>query len=334
MLRAWQKAKGARLLRRGDFAGALQAWDTAEYKAGLLQLVDDAVHRGDLLDAEEAMAKAGSAISLEQYREIGDRAFQRGAMDTAQTAYERAEYPKGLAGIAEAFLEAGKFQRAEAALGQALDRQRLISFGHRCLAEEKPRTALAVQAFDYANSPEDLLAVSDHYENTGDSKRALEIVERAVRLGAPDSLTKPRVARLGSVDGVSSGTAAPALAPDERTCPACAQVIKQAALKCRFCGAVLDAQLASQDVPAYIANDIDTNAGQALTYSIISIFICAPILGPTAISRGNAALRLLRQHPAYEGRSSARGKATAGVIIGWIALALFVLVLIGRFSNL
>ena len=124
------------------------------------------------------------------------------------------------------------------------------------------------------------------------------------------------------------------VAADERACPACAEVIKQAALKCRFCGAVLDAQLASQDVPAHIAKDIDTNARQALTYGVISIFICAPILGPTAISRGNTALRLLRQHAAYEGRSSARGKATAGVIIGWIALALFVLVLIGRFSNL
>lgn len=123
------------------------------------------------------------------------------------------------------------------------------------------------------------------------------------------------------------------LAPDERRCPTCAEIIKKDALKCRFCGQILDSRLAAEEVPDYIVRDIERSANTSLTCGIISIFVCQPILGPIAIVKGNKVRRLFDQYPSYHGRSSARGKATAGMIIGWIMVSLWVIIIIGMLAS-
>jgi predicted RNA-binding Zn-ribbon protein involved in translation (DUF1610 family) len=133
------------------------------------------------------------------------------------------------------------------------------------------------------------------------------------------------------------------LGPDERRCPTCAEIIKREALKCRFCGQVLSAGVfggtpvlgayLGEEIPQQIIAEIEKTANQGMWFGILSIFCCAPITGPMAIINSNKAIRLLEQYPAYEGRSSARGKARAGQIIGWIALVLFVIGIVARFAN-
>jgi len=118
-------------------------------------------------------------------------------------------------------------------------------------------------------------------------------------------------------------------AADEQACPQCAEIIKKDALKCRFCGRTLH-ELAQQEVPAYVVAEMDSMANQALTYSIIGIFICAPILGSVAISKGNKAIQLMENYPMYVGP---RGKAQAGRIIGWIDIILFAIGIIGMLSR-
>jgi hypothetical protein len=144
--------------------------------------------------------------------------------------------------------------------------------------------------------------------------------------------------------GSKSAPPSAPLGPDERRCPTCAEIIKREALKCRFCGHVLSADVfgggalvgtaLTPEVPTAIAAQIDSTASEALWYSIGSLFCCGPILGPMGISNGNKVIRLLEKNPAYEGCSSARGKARAGQIIGWIAIALFVIGLLSRISGI
>jgi len=132
----------------------------------------------------------------------------------------------------------------------------------------------------------------------------------------------------------------PPLGPDEKRCPACAEVIKRDAVKCRFCGQQLTADPAlahifgqGDSVPSDIAKRIDSAASTALWTSIVGLFICAPILCPIAISNGNTAQKLLDQYPDYRGRTSAGGKSRAGQVIGWIGIIGFVIAMIVRFSN-
>lgn len=128
----------------------------------------------------------------------------------------------------------------------------------------------------------------------------------------------------------------PALAPDERLCPACSKVIKSDAMKCRFCGNMLDqefaAQVRAQNMPPELAKQVESSANQSLAIGIVSMFFCAPILGPTAISKGHDAHRLLAQYPAHAANTSAGGKARAGIIIGWAGIILFVIGVLSRCS--
>ncbi|MGD0859062.1 MAG: hypothetical protein ABR912_07060 [Terracidiphilus sp.] len=133
------------------------------------------------------------------------------------------------------------------------------------------------------------------------------------------------------------------LGPDERKCPTCAEIIKREALKCRFCGQVLSPGVfggasvlgtsLEEEIPQQVIDEIEKAANQGMWFGIASIFCCAPITGPMGISNGNRAIRLLEQYPAYDGRTSARGKARAGQIIGWIALVLFVIGILARIAN-
>ena len=120
------------------------------------------------------------------------------------------------------------------------------------------------------------------------------------------------------------------IAADEQFCSQCGKVIKADALKCRFCGFVISPELASQEIPASVIADINKQASSALKCGIGGFFICAPILGTSAIKNGNAALRMMDQYPQYQGP---RGKARAGVILGWVGWALLILGILARIAS-
>jgi hypothetical protein len=134
----------------------------------------------------------------------------------------------------------------------------------------------------------------------------------------------------------SQPDAPPELASDERRCPACTEVIKRAAMKCRFCGKVLDqkfaAQISGENMPPDLAKEAESSANRALVMGLISFFICSPILAPQAISSGRNAHRLLNQYPAYAAETSAGGKARAGIVISWVGLVLFIIGFFSRFK--
>jgi transcription elongation factor Elf1 len=137
--------------------------------------------------------------------------------------------------------------------------------------------------------------------------------------------------------------APPELAPGERRCPACSKVIKQQALKCRFCGTIFDSKLAARiapkEMPSYLAAEIEEMATNSLACALGGFvgLVCllgrvfipiSLILGWKAISLGHKALKTLHDYPHYGARSSARGKARAGIVIGSIVLALWVIAML------
>ena len=98
-------------------------------------------------------------------------------------------------------------------------------------------------------------------------------------------------------------------------------------MKCRFCGSVLNAQLAGQQIPPALEKEINSQANTALWCGIIGLFICGLILGILAINNGNKAIRSLDQYPQYAGP---RGKASTGRILGWIGVVGWALILLIR----
>ena len=125
--------------------------------------------------------------------------------------------------------------------------------------------------------------------------------------------------------------AAVMLAADERPCPVCACAVKKAALKCRFCGAALSAGLAAVEVPPQLAEQVRKLGNQALTFGLVGLCICAPIFGSLAISRGNEANSLGDAYPEIR---EGRGKAKAGLILGWVDWGLFVIGVLIQLANL
>jgi hypothetical protein len=71
-------------------------------------------------------------------------------------------------------------------------------------------------------------------------------------------------------------------------------------------------------------------ADEALKYAIIGIFCFGIILEPMAISRALKAKKMIEANP----RLTGSGKATAALIIGIVALILWVLGLIARFATI
>jgi len=70
-------------------------------------------------------------------------------------------------------------------------------------------------------------------------------------------------------------------------------------------------------------------AGEALTYAIVSLFLCGIILGPMAISKANKAQKMIELNP----RLTGSGKVKAAKIIAVIALVLWVLSIVIRSVN-
>jgi hypothetical protein len=121
-----------------------------------------------------------------------------------------------------------------------------------------------------------------------------------------------------------------ALAADEQYCPQCREVIKLAALKCRFCGHILSERLSSQQIPNHVLEEVRSQANKALWCGIFGLIICGPILGSMAISSGNKAIETLDRYPSYEGP---RGRAQAGRVLGYIDWALLIIYFITKMAN-
>lgn len=127
----------------------------------------------------------------------------------------------------------------------------------------------------------------------------------------------------------------PTLAAGERQCPACSMVIKQDALKCRYCGTIFDLKLAAGiapvEMPSDLAAEAEKIAKSSLTYALVGLIFFSLILETIAIFKGAKALKILRDYPQHT--TSARGKARAGIVIGLIRLSLVVIILLIAISS-
>lgn len=115
-----------------------------------------------------------------------------------------------------------------------------------------------------------------------------------------------------------------------KECPYCKNKIKKFAVKCRYCGRYLDSEISrsTETVPKGRHPD----ASQALIFGILSIFCCAVIFGPIAISRANKAIKDIDSDPGYTGREM----ANAGKIIAIVGLCLWglgILIQIASYSR-
>lgn len=92
-----------------------------------------------------------------------------------------------------------------------------------------------------------------------------------------------------------------------------------------YCGSCKVMTLDEKVIPDQASYPCEA-AGSALKYGIFSLFCFGFILGPIAIHTGMKAKKEILNDPSLTGS----GKATAGIILGVIALALWILGLIGK----
>jgi uncharacterized Tic20 family protein len=71
-------------------------------------------------------------------------------------------------------------------------------------------------------------------------------------------------------------------------------------------------------------------AKDALTHAIVSLFCFGIILGPMAISKGLKAKKMIEANP----RLTGSGKATAAIIIGVVALVLWIIGIFAKVANI
>ena len=70
-------------------------------------------------------------------------------------------------------------------------------------------------------------------------------------------------------------------------------------------------------------------ANEALTYGIVGMFCFGIVLGPVAISKALKAKKMISMNP----RLAGSGKATAGLVLGILALVFWVIGIAARVSN-
>ncbi len=117
-----------------------------------------------------------------------------------------------------------------------------------------------------------------------------------------------------------------------------AQLAAQGLMPCRNCGSAIAIgnhvcpMCRAITSPDGIYHGPKTNAPGAvasLVMGIIGLFICGVILGPLAISKSNEAKKAMQSDPTLGGA----GFATAGMVLGVIAIIGWAIVLLLRFSN-
>jgi hypothetical protein len=126
--------------------------------------------------------------------------------------------------------------------------------------------------------------------------------------------------------GVASGApAAPALASGMMACPRCQLALASGTLLCPGCRAIT-----SPDGLYHGPKINAPGAVKSLVLGIVGLFVCGVILGPLAISQANKAKQAMASDPRYGGE----GLATAGTVLGIIAIVGFVVVMLTRMTTL
>ena len=97
-----------------------------------------------------------------------------------------------------------------------------------------------------------------------------------------------------------------------------------------YCGSCKTMALQNQPIGYEAATIPCKEADEALKYAIIGIFCFGIILEPMALVKASKAKKMIALNP----RLSGSGKVTATYIIASIALVLWVLGMIARFSNI
>jgi hypothetical protein len=97
----------------------------------------------------------------------------------------------------------------------------------------------------------------------------------------------------------------------------------------KYCGSCKVLAIQGQQFVVEEATIPCKEAGEALKYAIISLFCFGIVLGPMAISKANNAKKMIALNP----RLTGSGKANAAMIIGIVALVLWVIGIITRVSK-
>jgi len=109
-----------------------------------------------------------------------------------------------------------------------------------------------------------------------------------------------------------------------KKCPNCGKEVKSNAMKCKYCGSILDKELKEDE--EIISKGNAPGAVSSLVVGIIGLFLFGFILGWSAIGNGRSALKKIEEDPGYSGK----GFAIAGIIMGVIDIAGWVIALLSR----
>lgn len=112
-----------------------------------------------------------------------------------------------------------------------------------------------------------------------------------------------------------------------KACPQCGQEIQDAAIKCRYCKNWLVSPPAGlEGVSPQIVIRQSTTSGMAIASLVMGLLWMYWIGSTLAICLGYVARREIRNNP---GRIEGQGMATAGIVLGWIGIAMLVATIVG-----
>jgi hypothetical protein len=131
-------------------------------------------------------------------------------------------------------------------------------------------------------------------------------------------------AALKKLDEPAAAAPKAALPPGAKRCPSCNMQISETDQICLYCKAIV-----TPDGMYHGPKQTAPGATASLVYGIISLLICGLIFGPLAIIKANEAQKIIAEDPRYGGG----GMATAGKVLGIIALIFWAVGLIVRIGG-